>query len=69
MATDTEHSNIGYELVEQFATTNEIEVKVLKGTPKRIEYLVGGDGRRSERVQKAEKRLVQGPGEEPLWNC
>jgi len=25
---DTEHSNIGYELVEQFATTNEIQVKV-----------------------------------------
>src|SRR5574341_464242 len=27
---DTEHSNIGYELVEQFATTNELQVRVLR---------------------------------------
>jgi pyrroloquinoline-quinone synthase len=31
---DTEHSNIGYELVEQFATTNEIQLKVLKALRK-----------------------------------
>jgi pyrroloquinoline-quinone synthase len=31
---DTEHSNIGYELVEQFATTNEIQVKVLRALRK-----------------------------------
>lgn len=31
---DTEHSNIGYELVEQFATTREIQVKVLKALRK-----------------------------------
>ena len=31
---DTEHSNIGYELVEQFATSNEIQVKVLKALRK-----------------------------------
>src|SRR5439155_1334430 len=31
---DTEHSNIGYELVEQFATTNEIQVKILRALRK-----------------------------------
>jgi pyrroloquinoline-quinone synthase len=31
---DTEHSNIGYELVEQFATTNESQVKVLRALRK-----------------------------------
>ena len=31
---DTEHSNIGYELVEQFATTNDSQVKVLKALRK-----------------------------------
>ena len=31
---DTEHSNIGYELVEQFATTNEFQVRVLKALRK-----------------------------------
>ena len=31
---DTEHSNIGYDLVEQFATTNEVQVKVLKALRK-----------------------------------
>ena len=31
---DTEHSNIGYELVEQLATTREIQVKVLKALGK-----------------------------------
>jgi pyrroloquinoline-quinone synthase len=31
---DTEHSNIGYELLEQFATTNDIQVKVLKALRK-----------------------------------
>jgi pyrroloquinoline-quinone synthase len=31
---DTEHSNIGYELVEQFATTNELQVKVLRALRK-----------------------------------
>jgi pyrroloquinoline-quinone synthase len=31
---DTEHSNIGYELVEQFATTNDVQVKVLKALRK-----------------------------------
>ncbi len=31
---DTEHSNIGYELVERFATTNEIQVRVLKALRK-----------------------------------
>lgn len=31
---DTEHSNIGYELMERFATTNEIQVKVLKALRK-----------------------------------
>lgn len=31
---DTEHSNIGYELIEKFATTKEIQIKVLKGLRK-----------------------------------
>ncbi|MFQ5903280.1 MAG: TenA family transcriptional regulator [Candidatus Binatia bacterium] len=31
---DTEHSNIGYELVEKFATTGEIQVKVLRALRK-----------------------------------
>jgi len=31
---DTEHSNIGYELVERFATTREIQVTVLKALRK-----------------------------------
>ena len=31
---DTEHSNIGYELVEKFATTREMQVKVLKALRK-----------------------------------
>ena len=31
---DTEHSNIGYELVEQFATTNDLQVRVLKALRK-----------------------------------
>src|SRR4030095_2469197 len=31
---DTEHSNIGYELVEQFATTNETQIKVLRALQK-----------------------------------
>lgn len=31
---DTEHSNIGYELVEHFATTNELQVRVLKALRK-----------------------------------
>jgi pyrroloquinoline quinone (PQQ) biosynthesis protein C len=31
---DTEHSNIGYELVENFATTNELQVRVLKALRK-----------------------------------
>jgi pyrroloquinoline quinone (PQQ) biosynthesis protein C len=31
---DTEHSNIGYELLEQFATTNDLQVKVLRALRK-----------------------------------
>jgi pyrroloquinoline quinone (PQQ) biosynthesis protein C len=31
---DTEHSNIGYDLVDQFAITNEVQVKVLKALRK-----------------------------------
>jgi pyrroloquinoline quinone (PQQ) biosynthesis protein C len=31
---DTEHSNVGYELVEKFATTKEVQVKVLKALRK-----------------------------------
>lgn len=31
---DTEHSNIGYELVERFAMTNEVQVKVLRALRK-----------------------------------
>ena len=31
---DTEHSNIGYELVEQFATANDLQVRVLKALRK-----------------------------------
>jgi len=31
---DTEHSNIGYDLVEQFATTNELQVRVVKALRK-----------------------------------
>ncbi len=31
---DTEHSNIGYDLVERFAVTNELQVKVLKALRK-----------------------------------
>lgn len=31
---DTEHSNIGYELVEQFAKTNEVQLKVLRALRK-----------------------------------
>lgn len=31
---DTEHSNIGYDLVEKFATTGEVQIKVLKALRK-----------------------------------
>lgn len=31
---DTEHSNIGYELIKKFATTKEIQIKVLKALRK-----------------------------------
>lgn len=31
---DTEHSNVGYELVEKFATTREMQIKVLKALRK-----------------------------------
>jgi pyrroloquinoline quinone (PQQ) biosynthesis protein C len=31
---DTEHSNIGYELVERFATTKDMQIKVLKALRK-----------------------------------
>lgn len=31
---DTEHSNVGYELVEKFATTQELQVKVLRALRK-----------------------------------
>ena len=31
---DTEHSNVGYELVEKFATTKEMQIKVLKALRK-----------------------------------
>jgi len=31
---DTEHSNIGYDLVEQFATTNDLQVRVVKALRK-----------------------------------
>ncbi len=38
---DTEHSNIGYELVEQFATTNEIPGPSAQGAAQRSWHLVG----------------------------
>jgi len=52
---DTEHSNIGYELVEQFATTNELQVRVVKALRKGLAIwwaLTDGVEREWERRQK-----------------
>jgi pyrroloquinoline-quinone synthase len=49
---DTEHSNIGYELVQKFAVTNELQVKVLKALRKGLAIwwaLTDGVARECER--------------------
>jgi pyrroloquinoline-quinone synthase len=54
---DTEHSNIGYDLVEQFATTNEIQVKVLKALRKGLSIwwaITDGVARECERLKRQE---------------
>ncbi|HWO40623.1 MAG TPA: iron-containing redox enzyme family protein [Candidatus Eisenbacteria bacterium] len=52
---DTEHSNIGYELVERFATTHELQLKVLKALRKGLGIwwaLTDGVARECERRNK-----------------
>jgi pyrroloquinoline-quinone synthase len=52
---DTEHSNIGYELVQQFATTNELQVRVLKALRKGLSIwwaLTDGVAREWEKRKK-----------------
>ena len=52
---DTEHSNIGYELVEQFATSNELQVRVLKALRKGLGIwwaLTDGVARECAKMQK-----------------
>src|SRR6266480_1864130 len=52
---DTEHSNIGYELVEQFATTNELQVRVLKALRKGLAIwwaLTDGVAREAAKLRK-----------------
>jgi pyrroloquinoline-quinone synthase len=54
---DTEHSNIGYELVEQFATTNELQVRVLKALRKGLSIwwaLTDGVARECGKLKKLE---------------
>jgi len=54
---DTEHSNIGYELVEQFATTNELQVRVVKALRKGLAIwwaITDGVARECERRKKVE---------------
>jgi pyrroloquinoline-quinone synthase len=54
---DTEHSNIGYELVEQFATTNELQVRVVKALRKGLSIwwaLTDGVARECARCGKLE---------------
>jgi pyrroloquinoline-quinone synthase len=54
---DTEHSNIGYELVEQFATSNELQVRVVKALRKGLAIwwaLTDGVARECERQGKLE---------------
>ena len=54
---DTEHSNIGYELVEEFATTNELQARVLKALRKGLSIwwaLTDGVARECEQRRKLE---------------
>lgn len=54
---DTEHSNIGYELVEQFATSNDIQVKVLKALRKGLSIwwaITDGVARECEKRKRLE---------------
>ena len=56
---DTEHSNIGYELMEEFATTNEIQVKVLRALRKGLGIwwaITDGVVRECEKRKRREKR-------------
>ena len=52
---DTEHSNIGYELMEQFATTREMQVKALRALRKGLGIwwaVTDGVAREYERLKK-----------------
>lgn len=52
---DTEHSNIGYELVEKFATTQEAQIKVLKALRKGLGIwwtVTDGVARECERLRR-----------------
>ena len=54
---DTEHSNIGYELVEQFASTNELQVRVVKALRKGLAIwwaITDGVAREWERMKTLE---------------
>lgn len=54
---DTEHSNIGYDLVEQFATTNESQIKVLKALRKGLSIwwaITDGVARECEKLKRQE---------------
>ncbi len=52
---DTEHSNVGYDLVEQLATTNEMQVRVVKALRKGLGVwwaITDGVARECEKFKK-----------------
>jgi len=54
---DSEHSNIGYELVEQFATTHDLQVRVVKALRKGLAIwwtITDGVAREWARIRKLE---------------
>jgi pyrroloquinoline-quinone synthase len=62
---DTEHSNIGYELVEEFATTNELQIRVLKALRKGLGIwwiVTDGVARECRKVNK------KSPGKLEEWS-
>jgi hypothetical protein len=58
---DTEHSNIGYELVEQFATANDLQVRVLKALRKGLSIwwtITDGVAREAAKIYNWRKTVV-----------
>jgi pyrroloquinoline-quinone synthase len=58
---DTEHSNIGYELMEQFATSNEVQVKCLRALRRGLSIwwaITDGVARECERQTAALKETA-----------